>query len=169
MAAMHGTTDGSAPRLVLLKAPPRHLFFTGKGGVGKTSVACAVAIALADAGRRVLLVSTDPASNLDEMLGVVRVEFARVADDVDPRVADERRIAKVEIIRRTQTPGPGPESIPPQTQLEFTFDLPLQIPGTSVATVACRGRVVRHAPGLGREEMFVAAVIESYRFEPAKV
>jgi len=47
-----------------------YLFFTGKGGVGKTSLACATAIQLADSGRRVLLVSTDPASNLDEMLGV---------------------------------------------------------------------------------------------------
>jgi arsenite-transporting ATPase len=47
----------------------RYLFFTGKGGVGKTTLACAVALALADAGRRVLIVSTDPASNLDEMLG----------------------------------------------------------------------------------------------------
>ncbi len=52
----------------LLKNPPRHLFFTGKGGVGKTSVACATSIALADRGLRVLLVSTDPASNLDEVL-----------------------------------------------------------------------------------------------------
>jgi arsenite/tail-anchored protein-transporting ATPase len=50
--------------------PTRVLFFTGKGGVGKTSLACATAIALADAGRRVLLVSTDPASNLDEVLAV---------------------------------------------------------------------------------------------------
>jgi arsenite-transporting ATPase len=48
----------------------RYLFFTGKGGVGKTSISCATAIALADKGRRVLLVSTDPASNLDEVLGV---------------------------------------------------------------------------------------------------
>ena len=47
----------------------RNLFFTGKGGVGKTSVACATAVRLADSGRRVLLVSTDPASNLDEVLG----------------------------------------------------------------------------------------------------
>ena len=47
----------------------RHLFFTGKGGVGKTSLACATAVALADTGKRVLLVSTDPASNLDEVLG----------------------------------------------------------------------------------------------------
>ena len=46
----------------------RHLFFTGKGGVGKTSLACASAVLLADAGRRVLLVSTDPASNLDAVL-----------------------------------------------------------------------------------------------------
>ena len=52
-----------------LQATERHLFFTGKGGVGKTSTACATAIALADGGRRVLLVSTDPASNLDEVLG----------------------------------------------------------------------------------------------------
>ena len=52
----------------LLERAPRNLFFTGKGGVGKTSVACATAIALAERGRRVLLVSTDPASNLDEVL-----------------------------------------------------------------------------------------------------
>lgn len=52
-----------------LEQPTRFLFFTGKGGVGKTSLACAAAIALADRGRRVLLVSTDPASNLDEVLG----------------------------------------------------------------------------------------------------
>ena len=46
----------------------RHLFFTGKGGVGKTSLASACAVQLAETGRRVLLVSTDPASNLDEVL-----------------------------------------------------------------------------------------------------
>ncbi|MBL7088353.1 MAG: arsenical pump-driving ATPase [Acidovorax sp.] len=54
----------------LLAQPTRFLFFTGKGGVGKTSLSTAAAIALADAGRQVLLVSTDAASNLDEMLGV---------------------------------------------------------------------------------------------------
>ena len=52
-----------------LDAPPRFLFFTGKGGVGKTALSCATAIRLADAGKNVLLVSTDPASNLDQMLG----------------------------------------------------------------------------------------------------
>lgn len=53
-----------------LQKPSPFLFFTGKGGVGKTSIACACAIQLADLGKRVLLVSTDPASNLDEVLGV---------------------------------------------------------------------------------------------------
>ena len=54
----------------LLRLPTRHLFFTGKGGVGKTSLSTAAALALADAGKKVLLVSTDAASNLDEMLGI---------------------------------------------------------------------------------------------------
>lgn len=51
-----------------LQSPNRFLFFTGKGGVGKTSLACAVSVALADSGKKVLLVSTDPASNLGEVL-----------------------------------------------------------------------------------------------------
>ena len=53
-----------------LSRPTRHLFFTGKGGVGKTSLSSAAALTLADAGKKVLLVSTDAASNLDEMLGI---------------------------------------------------------------------------------------------------
>ena len=52
----------------LLDNPTRFLLFTGKGGVGKTSLACAAAVELADRGKRILLVSTDPASNLDEVL-----------------------------------------------------------------------------------------------------
>ena len=73
----------------------RVLFFTGKGGVGKTSVACAVAVALADAGKRVLLVSTDPASNLDEVLATALTDEPRSVDrapgldamNIDPEVA----------------------------------------------------------------------------------
>ena len=47
----------------------KYLFFTGKGGVGKTSTACAVAVNLADDGKKIMLVSTDPASNLQDVFG----------------------------------------------------------------------------------------------------
>ncbi|MEP7311656.1 MAG: arsenical pump-driving ATPase [Pseudomonadota bacterium] len=60
----------TARSIGFLSRPTRHLFFTGKGGVGKTSLSAATALTLADAGKKVLLVSTDAASNLDEMLGV---------------------------------------------------------------------------------------------------
>ncbi|WP_084183304.1 arsenical pump-driving ATPase [Nevskia soli] len=84
-------------RIELLPNPTRHLFFTGKGGVGKTSLSAAAAVGLADSGRRVLLVSTDAASNLDEMLGV---RFSNTATrvpgvpgmsvlNIDPDVAAE--------------------------------------------------------------------------------
>ncbi len=53
--------------LRFLTEPTRFLFFTGKGGVGKTSIACATAVQLAGEGRRVLLVSTDPASNVGQV------------------------------------------------------------------------------------------------------
>ncbi len=80
---------------VLIDRPTRVLFFTGKGGVGKTSAACATAIGLADAGKRVLLVSTDPASNLDEVLGVALAGSPRAvpgvtglsALNIDPELA----------------------------------------------------------------------------------
>jgi arsenite/tail-anchored protein-transporting ATPase len=66
-----------------LEEAPRHLFFTGKGGVGKTSLAAATAVTLADGGRRVLLVSTDPASNLDDVLGVRLGREPRPVPDVN--------------------------------------------------------------------------------------
>lgn len=86
-----------------LGTPPRHLFFTGKGGVGKTSLACAAALALADAGRRVLLVSTDPASNLDEMLATPLANTPRdipgapglQALNIDPQAAADAYRARV--------------------------------------------------------------------------
>jgi arsenite/tail-anchored protein-transporting ATPase len=53
-----------------LDGAPRFLFFTGKGGVGKTSIACATAMTLAGQGRKVLLVSTDPASNVGQVFGL---------------------------------------------------------------------------------------------------
>ena len=51
----------------MFEALPKFAFFTGKGGVGKTSLACATALGLAERGRRVLLISTDPASNVGQV------------------------------------------------------------------------------------------------------
>lgn len=76
---------------------PRFLFFTGKGGVGKTTLAAARALALASDGRRVLLVSTDPASNLGETLATPLGPTPREvpgapglsAVDIDPVAAAE--------------------------------------------------------------------------------
>ena len=67
---------------LLTANPAPFLFFTGKGGVGKTTLACATAIHLADAGQRVLLVSTDPASNLDEMLDTPLSDRPRPVKDI---------------------------------------------------------------------------------------
>lgn len=61
---------GSLPPLEWTGWNSRYLFFTGKGGVGKTTIASAVAVALADAGKRTLVISTDPASNLDDVFAV---------------------------------------------------------------------------------------------------
>lgn len=59
-----------AAGMKFLVTPPPFLFFTGKGGVGKTSVACAAAVHLARQAKRVLLVSTDPASNVGQVFGI---------------------------------------------------------------------------------------------------
>ena len=67
-----------------LHDPPRFLFFTGKGGVGKTSLACATAIHLAEAGRRVLLVSTDPASNVGQVFGITLKRPSASPEDATP-------------------------------------------------------------------------------------
>ena len=78
-----------------LKEPPRFLFFTGKGGVGKTSIACATAMQLAEAGRKILLVSTDPASNVGQVFGItigstitpVEAVAGLFALEIDPQAA----------------------------------------------------------------------------------
>ena len=87
---VHGKTFAA-----FVTAAPRFLFFTGKGGVGKTTLSCATAVALADSGQRVLLISTDPASNLNEVLEVdlssTPVQLAAVPNlwalNIDPETA----------------------------------------------------------------------------------
>lgn len=93
----------------------KYLFFTGKGGVGKTSLACATAVKLADEGKRILLISTDPASNLQDVfeteldnkgVSIDEVEGLKVAN-LDPvQAAAEYRESVVAPYR-----GKLPESI----------------------------------------------------------
>lgn len=86
---------GLAPSPQFLRAAPPFLFFTGKGGVGKTSLACACAVRLADQGKRVLLVSTDPASNVGQVFDVtvgnhiIPIDAVRglSALEIDPQAA----------------------------------------------------------------------------------
>lgn len=83
--------------LKFLENSPRFLFFTGKGGVGKTSVACATALTFARAGGKVLLVSTDPASNVGQAFGLtIGNSVTAIADvpglsalEIDPEQAAE--------------------------------------------------------------------------------
>lgn len=69
MTVLEAGPAATTPVRQLALDATRYLFFTGKGGVGKTSIACGVGLTLTEAGRHVLIVSTDPASNLDEVLG----------------------------------------------------------------------------------------------------
>ncbi|MCM2318002.1 MAG: arsenical pump-driving ATPase [Pseudomonas sp.] len=95
-----------------LKQAPRFLFFTGKGGVGKTSIACATAIRLAESGRRVLLVSTDPASNVGQVFGIaignritpVPTVANLAALEIDPQAAAQ--------LYRERIVGPARDTLP---------------------------------------------------------
>lgn len=106
------TSTASSPAKLLLSNPAPFLFFTGKGGVGKTTLACATAIHLADSGQRVLLVSTDPASNLDEMLNTPLSDSPRSvtgvpglwAMNIDPgKAADDYRSRVLGQMAQTST------------------------------------------------------------------
>lgn len=82
---------------------PDYLFFTGKGGVGKTSISCATAIKLAESEKKVLLVSTDPASNVGQVfsqtIGNTITPISAVpnlsAIEIDPQAAAEEYRKKI--------------------------------------------------------------------------
>ena len=109
----------------------RNLLFTGKGGVGKTSIACATAISLADAGMRVLLVSTDPASNLDEVLGtILGIDPAPVetvpglfAMNVDPEEAAKQYRERVVAPYRELLPEAALKSVEEQLSGACTLEI----------------------------------------------
>ncbi|WP_404450681.1 arsenical pump-driving ATPase [Virgibacillus necropolis] len=94
----------------LVKTP--FLFFTGKGGVGKTSTACATAIHLADSGKRVLLVSTDPASNLQDVLQVELTNSPKPVPNIENLDASNIDPEEAARIYREKVVGPYRNKLP---------------------------------------------------------
>jgi len=95
-----------------LRQPPRFLFFTGKGGVGKTSIACAAAIRLAERGKRVLLVSTDPASNVGQVFGIAIGNHITAVPAVDGLAALEIDPQAAAQVYRDRIVGPARGVLP---------------------------------------------------------
>jgi arsenite-transporting ATPase len=110
---------------------PQFIFFTGKGGVGKTSLACATAVRLADSGKRTLLVSTDPASNVGQVFNqqighrIVAVAQAPGLDamEVDPLAAAQAYRARVLNPVRDQMPAEVVRSIEEQLSGSCTTEI----------------------------------------------
>jgi len=88
------------------------LFFTGKGGVGKTSAACATAVSLADQGQKTLLVSTDPASNLQDVFEIELTNDPVSIPDIDNLFALNIDPEEAARIYREKTVGPYRDKLP---------------------------------------------------------
>ncbi|MEX2672632.1 MAG: arsenical pump-driving ATPase [Phycisphaeraceae bacterium] len=115
-----------------LDNPARYLFFTGKGGVGKTSLACATAVKLADAGSRVLLVSTDPASNLSHVFDTEVGEKPRAIAQVPNLCALNIDPEAAAASYRDRVVGPVRESLPEQV----VRDMEEQLSGACTTEIA---------------------------------
>ena len=110
---------------------PKFVFFTGKGGVGKTSLACATALALADAGKRVLIVSTDPASNVGQVFETeigARITAISGADrldafEIDPEAAAAQYRERIVGPMRSALPGKALKSIEEQLSGACTTEI----------------------------------------------
>ena len=114
-----------------LDHPPTFLFFTGKGGVGKTSLSCAAAINLARQGKKVLLVSTDPASNVGQVfsqsIGNTITAIATVAGlsalEIDPQLAAQQYRERIVGPVRGQLPDSVVKSIEEQLSGACTTEI----------------------------------------------
>ena len=141
----------------LIESPTRVLFFTGKGGMGKTTLACSTAVALARQGKRVLIVSTDPASNLDEVLGTELSEQPRPvagitgldAANIDPEAAAreyrERAVGPYRGLLPDSALASIEESLSGACTVEIAaFDSFAALLGDPQATADLRARDLRH-------------------------
>ena len=143
----------------------RFVLFTGKGGVGKTTITAAAAVALADSGERVLVVSTDPASNLEDMFGAqLGVRPSAVpgvaglsAMNLDPEAAADAYRAQVLAPLRGRVPDAELRAVEEQLSGQCTvevaafdaFSVLIADPQTTSAFDQCcsilRRRVIRSA------------------------
>lgn len=135
----------------------RFLFFTGKGGVGKTSLACATAIKIADEGKTVLLISTDPASNLADVLQTpVKNEISPHQEiatlftiNIDPEVA------AIEYRERATTPLKG---IASQAEINKVVE---QLSGACTTEIASFDEFSRFITGEGGLEKFDVIIFDT--------
>lgn len=90
----------------------KHIFFTGKGGVGKTTIACATVLSLADDGNKVLLISTDLASNIGQVFGrKIGPEVVALTEQIDAIEIDPEQETKE---YRERTLAPVRDLLPPE-------------------------------------------------------
>lgn len=145
MAPPDGHAARAGRRVPVLLNAPRIIFFGGKGGVGKTTLAAARALALADAGRRTLLVSTDPAHSTSDVLETAlgpepgAVTGALRAMEIDPDDEADRYVADVKARIR--------EATPPRLwgEVERQIDLARVSPGAREAALFDRvARILEH-------------------------
>lgn len=130
-SAASALSESSLPPLEWTHWTTRFLFFTGKGGVGKTTVAATVAVALADVGERVLVVSTDPASNLDDVFATgigtepteIGLEGRLWAMNIDPQAATAAYRERVIAPYRGAVPAEELRSIEEQMAGQCTVEI----------------------------------------------
>ncbi|MCC5915121.1 MAG: arsenical pump-driving ATPase, partial [Balneolaceae bacterium] len=140
-----------------LPAVTPYLFFTGKGGVGKTSLACATAVKLADEGKSVLLISTDPASNLKEVLETDIKEKITPVDgipnlhavNIDPEQSAE------EYRRRVISPM---EDILPAHEIEKIRE---ELSGACTTEIAAFDEFARYIAGDGDQQPYDIIIFDT--------
>lgn len=140
-----------------LKQPTRNLFFTGKGGVGKTTTATATAVALADRGLKVLLVSTDPASNLDEVLGIPLSREGSEIPSVPGLIAMNIDPVAAAAAYRERVVGPYRDSLP----AEAIASIEEQLSGACTVEIAAFDEFAKLLGGPDEDDRFDHIVFDT--------
>ncbi len=133
------------------------IFFTGKGGVGKTSLASATAIRLADSGKSVLLICTDPASNLKDVLETEITEKVTPVSGVDRLHAVNIDPEKSAEAYRQRAISPL-EDILPQRDLERMRE---ELSGACTTEIAAFDEFARYIAGDGGQTPYDIIIFDT--------